>query len=172
LEVLMRKEQGARVHNSPEARRRDQNTYMNRKLGAAGQGNRAQADWLKKRHPLGFRPMVPRPLEQVASELTAMVMKYKVQGIIVGLPLELDGTRGEACLRVDRFIDDMRREGGFGRDKEPHIMWLDERRSTQMARKMLEMYGSKKAQKDKSMLDKMCACFILNQWIANHLKPP
>lgn len=41
------------------------------------------------------------------AELSAIVTKQNVGGIIIGFPRELDGTVGKACHRVYAFVDEM-----------------------------------------------------------------
>lgn len=60
--------------------------------------------------PLG---LIARPLETVPEELALMripevIREHGVTGVVLGLPLRLDGTEGPAAARVHAFADRLR----------------------------------------------------------------
>lgn len=162
LDVLLRKKAGPLVRHTPEVRRQIQ------LKNAANQGQNNRPEWYRPKNYFAHRPAVSVPVGEVADKLRRTTLQHNIQGIVVGLPLQLDGTRGPECDRVFHFVEEMRKAGGLG--SHIGLYWWNERDSTRMALEAVEALGSRKARKDKHLLDKMCACFILNQFIRANLK--
>lgn len=108
---------------------------------------------------------VPTPLGQVAAasrrvvldEIVKRVGEFEVERIVVGYPLNMDGSRGAACAAVDRFV-------GFLRKRlDLPIELVDEKLSSfaaeELAREMEPDF-----RKRKSFLDSMAAQVILQNY--------
>jgi putative transcription antitermination factor YqgF len=169
LDVLHRKEDGAYINTTAERRRELQKDFDQHYSDKKKQISR-KPTWWKPVHPSRVREIVVRPLEAVARDLRATVLKYKVQGIIVGLPLMADGEATESSDRVEAFIEAMAEHTAFGPEVE--VFWKNEYMSTRMAQELLKERGSRAAKEDKQLLDKMCACLVLNRFIATNFKRP
>jgi putative Holliday junction resolvase len=93
-------------------------------------------------------------------QLARMMQGREVGGIVVGLPLNMDGTQGPRCQSVRHFAENL-----IGRADllgiEPEIAFWDERMSTVVINRVLigkaDMTRAKRAQ----AVDKMAAAYIL-----------
>jgi len=100
--------------------------------------------------------------EKLMAHLEKIVGEYTVARIVVGLPLNLDGSRGEQAVAVERFIELVK-----SRLRLP-VVAFDERMTTMAAhRAMHEMGGKAKGQKGK--IDRIAAVLILQSYLASVL---
>lgn len=110
--------------------------------------------------PLG---MTAQPLEVVErhrllKRLPELIAEYEVQRIVVGLPLRLDGSKGQAAQAVKAAAKDI--EAAV---KLPVELW-DERLTTAQAQRML--IGADVSRKGrKSAVDKIAAALILQSYL-------
>jgi len=93
-------------------------------------------------------------------QLARMIQGREVGGIIVGLPINMDGTQGPRCQSVRHFAENLvKRADLLG--MEPEIAFWDERMSTVAVQRLLiseaDMTRAKRAQS----VDKMAAAYIL-----------
>jgi putative Holliday junction resolvase len=99
-----------------------------------------------------------RSLTQDLAELRERVKQYNVQKIIIGLPLNMDGSAGESARRVLAFAEQVKKECGL-----PVETW-DERLSTVEAQRiMLDAQLSRK--KRKKIIDTVAAAVILQDYL-------
>lgn len=95
---------------------------------------------------------------QVIESLCNLVDEYQVATVVVGLPLNMDGTRGEAVEKVESFISELQ-----PRLSVP-IVTIDERLTSYEADQILrEMGASQKERKAKS--DEYAAVLILQDYL-------
>ncbi len=89
--------------------------------------------------------------------------KEEVEKIVVGYPLNLDGTPTHATEAVERFIKTLNKKfRNIPVEKE------DERFTSKMATKaMIEAGVKKKKRRDKSLIDKVSATIILQSYLEN-----
>jgi putative Holliday junction resolvase len=110
--------------------------------------------------PLG---MTAQPLEVVErhrllKRIPELVAEYEVQRIVVGLPLRLDGSKGQAARAVKAAAKDIADVAGV-----PVELW-DERLTTAQAQRL--MIGAHASRKDrKSNIDKVAAALILQSYL-------
>lgn len=96
-------------------------------------------------------------------ELFQYVTEHDVGGLVLGLPIEMDGTEGPRCQSVRSFADNLSQEktplAGF-----PIAFW-DERLSTAAVERMMieEMDLSRK--KRAAAVDKVAAAWILQGFL-------
>ncbi len=87
------------------------------------------------------------------------VGEFEVERIVVGYPLNMDGSRGPACAAVDRFVEALRRRSGLP------VLLVDETLTSFEAEEM-----SKEVQRDfrkrKAFLDSVAAQVILQNYFA------
>ncbi len=89
-----------------------------------------------------------------AARLLEIIEEYEIKAIIIGLPLNMDGTEGPRVQSTKAFARNL-----AGITSLPLIFW-DERMSTQAAeRTLLEADSSRKRRKE--VIDKMAATYIL-----------
>lgn len=93
--------------------------------------------------------------------LRSYVQREPVDGFVVGLPSNLDGTPTDITPNVHLFVDALR--------KTFPALWvetLDERFTSKMAQHALLASGvNKKARRDKGALDRISATIILQDWL-------
>jgi len=99
--------------------------------------------------------------------LRELVRQHGVKRILVGLPLRLDGTRGEIAEEAERFANRVRKQIGLP------VELVDERLSSWEAeRKMEEEFGRKARSRsrakgeDKISVDSVAAVVILREFLA------
>lgn len=89
-----------------------------------------------------------------AKSLDALVAEHQIGGLIVGLPLNMDGTPGRAAQSARAFARNF-----AGRSAVPLAM-VDERLSTIAANRALLAADSSRQKRDK-LVDKVAAAYIL-----------
>lgn len=93
-------------------------------------------------------------------QIAALYEEWQPHLIVVGLPLNMDGSEQEMTLRAKKFAN--RLHGRF----KVAVETCDERLTTTDAKSMLfELGGYKKLTKDK--IDSVSACVIFTSWIEN-----
>ncbi len=106
--------------------------------------------------------MVATPMETLrrakftadAEKLRAVIEQQGVGGLVIGLPLNMDGTEGPRCQSVRQFAANLLEKFDI-----PVVFW-DERMSTQaVTRTLLEADMSRKRRAE--VVDKMAASYIL-----------
>jgi putative Holliday junction resolvase len=99
----------------------------------------------------------------VIAEIKRIIKEKTVAEIIVGLPLNLDGSKGMAAVAVERFITTLKEHIDV-----PVDAW-DERLSTRMAeRAMIE--GGLSRKRRKQSIDQATAQIILQSYLDAHAK--
>ena len=89
-----------------------------------------------------------------AAILASLSIEYKVSGIILGLPLNMNGTEGPRCQSTRQFAVNLDEK-----TKIPIAFW-DERLSTQAVEKHLISHDVSRRRR-KKVVDKLAAQFIL-----------
>lgn len=89
-----------------------------------------------------------------AEALLAIVDRHEVGGLVLGLPVEMDGTEGSRCQSARAFA------GNLLRLRDLPIVFWDERLSTAaVTRTLLEADASRKRRAE--VVDKLAAAYIL-----------
>jgi putative Holliday junction resolvase len=89
-----------------------------------------------------------------AAEIIAIMAEHDIGGLVVGLPLNMDGSEGPKCQSIRQFKINMAEKTDV-----PICFW-DERLSTVAVTRTLIAADTSRA-KRKLVVDKMAACFIL-----------
>ncbi len=96
--------------------------------------------------------------EDVLEELSDIVEKHDIEKIVVGLPLHMDGGRGERAEITEKFVDDLRE------NLHLPVILMDERlTSAEIERVLLKADLSRAARKRKR--DKLAASLILRKYL-------
>jgi len=96
--------------------------------------------------------------------LRALIREREIASIVVGLPLNMDGSHGEMARNAEAFANELRK-----RTRLP-VMCYDERRTTQEAeRVLLEADLPRKHRKE--LRDSVAATFILQAYLDEHRTP-
>lgn len=118
------------------------------------------------------RLMIASPYETIkrtkftadARTLLGKAAKEGVGGLVLGLPLNMDGTEGPKCQSVKQFARNLAELTGLP------ITYQDERMSTMAVTKVLIEADRSRARR-KDLVDKMAASYILQgalDWLKNH----
>ena len=91
--------------------------------------------------------------------LEALIAERSVKGIVIGLPLNMDGTKGIRVERTEAFAEELSK--AF--PDIPYHFW-DERLTTVMAQKQL-IAADVSRKKRKKVIDKMAAVAILEGYL-------
>ena len=95
-----------------------------------------------------------RSMKRDMAALTSLVSRYAVSSIVVGLPLNMDGSRGEMAEEVEAFADRIRQVTGLP------VESFDERlTSSEAERVLLEANTSRRRRKE--LRDGLSAVLIL-----------
>lgn len=92
------------------------------------------------------------------SVIASLVREHEVEEIIVGHPLQLDGTSGEQACRVEAYAAELQEVLAT-----PVILW-DEGLSTVRARQLMIEAGTKRKDR-KSRIDAVAAAVILQDYL-------
>lgn len=87
-------------------------------------------------------------------ELLALIEKHEVAGLVIGLPISMDGQEGPRCQATRQFV------ANFLKLRDLPIAFWDERLSTvAVTRTLLEADTSRRRRAE--VVDKMAAAYIL-----------
>ena len=108
--------------------------------------------------------------------LRELARAHGVKFVVVGLPLRLDGTRGDMAEEAERFAQRVRKQIGIP------VEMVDERlTSWQAEREMEEQFGrrskageitSKRKTTERVSVDSMAAAIILRDYLAQKASEP
>ena len=97
-------------------------------------------------------------LENDFKRLSELISEYEVHELVVGMPKNMNGTKGERAEKTEEFVGKMKEVIDL-----PITFW-DERLSTVMAeRQLIAADVSRKKRKD--VIDKMAAVVILQGYL-------
>jgi putative Holliday junction resolvase len=92
-----------------------------------------------------------------------LVKTYHIQELVVGLPINMDGSKGESALKAEEFIEHLR-----GCLSIKIIPW-DERLSTVAAERIL-LEGDLSRKKRRKVIDRVAAGFILQGYLDSRVR--
>lgn len=95
------------------------------------------------------------------ARICELVAARDVDAIVVGLPRNMDGSRGPAAEKATKFTDELRAALA---GKDVQIISLDERLTTVSAQRSLREAG-RKAHEQKNIIDQAAAQVILQSWL-------
>lgn len=112
--------------------------------------------------------MLARPVETVdrarhpepARRVAELARQHATTTVVLGLPLHLDGSEGDAVAKVKRFAAKLRPL----LPAETSIVFVDERLTTIQARDQLRQAG-RKSRETKGIIDQAAAAIILQDWL-------
>ena len=91
--------------------------------------------------------------------LEEIVKEYKVDKIVVGKPLNMDGSKSERMEKTEAFIHKLK-----CKFNNIEIDWIDERLTTVEAHKTMNLLGINKYKK-RNIVDTISAVYILEKYI-------
>lgn len=90
--------------------------------------------------------------------LNGLIREHDVRRIVVGLPLNMDGERGQRARLTEAVIERIRRATGL-----PVIPW-DERLTTVQAERIL-ISGDVRRARRRKVIDQVAAVILLQSWL-------
>lgn len=107
----------------------------------------------------GFSTVVTayRP-EAVIEKLKPLIAEHEVTELVLGHPINMDGTRGPRAEKAEAFAEQLREATGL-----PVTLW-DERRSTVEAHNIMQFNG-KRAKERKKTVDAVAASLMLEGYL-------
>ncbi|RME02142.1 MAG: Holliday junction resolvase RuvX [Calditrichaeota bacterium] len=103
-----------------------------------------------------------RSVEEAVKAIKQLFSELKIQGIVLGLPLNLNGSEGQMSQKVRDFAENLQAEG-----LAPIVLW-DERLTSRQAERTLRDFNQKPAS-TKSDIDKLAAYFILRSYLDSQM---
>ncbi len=102
-------------------------------------------------------------IDQAFIEIKKVCHNYEVEKLVVGNPVNMDGSRGEASKRAEMLADSLRNYLGLP------VLMVDERLTSKIAENIL-IDGGLSREKRRYKKDKMAAALILETYLALHGK--
>lgn len=96
------------------------------------------------------------------TRVVSLISELEVERIVVGMPLELDGTEGPMAQMAGRYASKLEEVTGL-----PVIRW-DERLSSAAAERAIREMGGgrrRKGKRDKGQVDAIAACLLLQSFL-------
>lgn len=95
---------------------------------------------------------------QVLSELQQICREKNVEKIVVGMPFNMDGTKGPSAERVIRFVEKIKEQLSIP------VEFCDERLSSQLVQRVL-IDADVRRSKRKKVIDKLAAQVVLQSYL-------
>jgi putative Holliday junction resolvase len=96
-------------------------------------------------------------------EIARLVREEEAEGVVVGLPLNMDGSEGPAAVAARQEVERMTTVVGVP------VFLHDERRSTVQADRSMSQRNMNALDR-RAVVDKVAAAFILQSWLDSHRK--
>jgi len=106
----------------------------------------------------GVTVITRKNLEADLKEIEKIIGEYKAESVVVGMPINMDGTKGKSAEKVNEFVETLK-----SRLSIP-VYTYDERLSTKESEKFL-ISADVSRKKRKSVIDKMAAQLILESYL-------
>ena len=106
----------------------------------------------------GIETLRRTSLENDFNRLRELISEYEVHELVVGMPKNMNGTKGERAEKTEEFVEKMKAVIDL-----PVTFW-DERLSTVMAERQL-IAADVSRKKRKGVIDKMAAVVILQGYL-------
>ena len=90
-----------------------------------------------------------------AERISEVVEENEIGGLVIGLPINMDGSEGPRCQSVRQFSQNLEKMLGI-----PYVFW-DERLSTAVVERMLVEEADMSRKRRAQVVDKLAAAYIL-----------
>ncbi len=105
-----------------------------------------------------FETYVRKSLDQDLDHICTLINNNSVKTVVVGLPLNMDGTEGERAQKTREFVDVLKTK------TKVEFVFQDERLSSVSAEELL-LEGGMKRKDRKQNIDKVAAAIILESYL-------
>ena len=99
-----------------------------------------------------------KKLRTTYARIRELIEEYQVEKIVVGLPLHMNGEKGDRAIKSEEFATELEAKVGLS------VELIDERMTTVSAERVLDE-GKVKKQDQKAYVDKLAASFILQTYL-------
>jgi len=99
-------------------------------------------------------------LDKDIKHILSIANENNVREIVVGLPINMDGTKGERVEKTYKFVDELKKFTDL------KISFLDERLTSVQAEKLL-INSNVRREKRKQVIDKLSATIILQDYLSS-----
>ncbi|MBC7087227.1 MAG: Holliday junction resolvase RuvX [Tissierellales bacterium] len=106
----------------------------------------------------GFKTINRVSMKKDIEEIEKIINDYEIKKIVVGLPLNMDGSIGDSCEIVKKFSEKLRNKFNL------EIIYIDERLTTVSATRVL-LEADVKRKNRKNVVDKIAASYILQSYL-------
>jgi len=106
----------------------------------------------------GFKTINRVSIKKDIEEIEKIINDYEIKKIVVGLPLNMDGSIGDSCEIVKKFSEKLRNKFNL------EIIYIDERLTTVSATRVL-LEADVKRKNRKNVVDKIAASYILQSYL-------
>lgn len=130
-------------------------------LGEASLGI-AVSDGLGIVHPREEYRFPRKAYRRAIAHAVEFLHKEKIGEVALGLPYNMDGSKGDSAARSERFKDELLEE-----DPSLRVHLVDERLTTVEASSLLDEMGITDWRERKSHIDEEAACLILESYMNN-----
>ncbi len=113
----------------------------------------------------GLTVIVYEDAADALRKLSSLCREYAAERIVAGLPLHMDGSRGEAVHMVESFTNKLKELTGLP------VTLVDERLSSRAAERTL-ISGGVRRRKRKGVQDMLAAVLILELYLASAARRP
>jgi len=93
------------------------------------------------------------------NEILQIIKENNIEKVIVGKPLNMNGTEGMRVQKTIEFADDLEKQAKI------HVELIDERLTTVTAHNILNETGLNGSKKRKNIIDTLSAVIILQQYL-------
>ena len=108
----------------------------------------------------GQPTVVASGFESAVTQVAQFITEQDVSGIVIGLPLNMDGTRGEMADEVERFSSALSERTNL------KVMHWDERLTSTQAKRVLAERGG--GRRKKGDIDRVAAALMLESYLRAH----
>lgn len=106
----------------------------------------------------GYETYTRRDLDTDLNYLTQLAREHEVDEIVMGLPINMDGTEGERVQATRAFGEKLQKESGL------KISYIDERLTSVSAERLL-ISADVRRENRKKVIDKISATIILQNYL-------
>lgn len=111
-----------------------------------------------------FKTIAGRDHHQAIREICDVIEEHDIRALVIGMPLDLDGTEGRAARRTRRFVERLQERANI------EVHWLDERLTSAQATRVL-IQADVGRQQRKKVVDQVAASLILQSWLNAQDRP-
>ena len=105
----------------------------------------------------GQPTLIASGLDDAVSQVADFAGRHAVGAIVIGLPLNMNGTRGEMAKEVERFGQAVESVTGV------EVTYWDERLTSEQAKAVLQQRGE--TSRERGDIDRVAACLMLESFL-------